>query len=274
MLQQTRVAAVERYYQRFLERFPTAAALAAAPEADVLHAWAGLGYYSRARNLQAAARTIAERGFPSRYEDILALPGIGPYTAAAVASIAFGQPFAVFDGNVRRVLSRVLAEKAPGIVHASALLDPARPADYNQAIMELGALICLPRNPDCPECPLVRVCKARRLGQIARFPPRKSKPLTTNVKIRLCLVRRGRSILLRPPSGQGLWPHFWTLPDLPLSHAQLVTTFSHTVTFRKIAVEVWTGKPRRIPQGHRWISPSKLATLPLATPARKALAAL
>jgi len=273
MLQQTRVAAVERYYHAFLERFPTAAALAAAPETAVLHAWAGLGYYSRARNLQAAARHIAANGFPSRYEDILALPGVGPYTAAAVASIVFGQPFAVFDGNVRRVLSRVLTDPTPSTKQADALLDATRPGDYNQAIMELGALVCLPRSPDCPRCPLLRLCKARRLGQVDRFPPRKAKPATEKLTLRLCLVRRGRSILLKPPSGNGLWPHFWTLPDLPLGNARLRATFFHTVTFRKIAVEVWAGKPKRIPQGLEWITPARLAKLPLATPARKALAA-
>ncbi len=274
MLQQTRVAAVERYYQSFLERFPNAVALAAAPQADVLHAWAGLGYYSRARNLQAAAKRIAASGFPCRYQDTLALPGIGPYTGAAVASIAFDQPFAVFDGNVRRVLSRLFADREPGPALAASLLDVKRPGDYNQAVMELGALVCLPRRPDCPRCPLIRICKAHRLGQVDRFPPRKAKPVTKHVALRLCLVRRGRSILLKPPSGAGLWPHFWTLPDLPLTNERLLTTFAHTVTFRKITVEVWTGKPRRIPRDLQWITPARLATLPLATPARKALAAL
>jgi len=200
--------------------------------------------------------------------------GIGPYTAAAVASIAFGQPYAVFDGNVRRVLSRLLAERKPGQKEADSLLDASRPGEYNQAIMELGALVCLPRTPDCARCPLSRHCKARRLGHVDRYPPRKPKPATAEMTLRLCLVRRGRSILLRPPSGKGLWPHFWTLPDLVLKDPELLAAFSHTVTFRKIAVRVFGGTPLRNPRGLKWISPTQLQHLPLATPAHKALAAL
>lgn len=276
MLQQTRVAAVEGYYQRFLERFPTAGALAAAPESDLLHAWAGLGYYSRARNLQAAARQIVRDGFPSRYDDILELPGVGPYTAAAVASIAFQTPHAVVDGNVRRVLSRLLAQAvsnaAVGQAAADQLLDRSRPGDFNQAVMELGAMVCLPRQPLCELCPLASLCRARKLGQIARFPPRKPKRSTEAVALRLCIVKKGPAILLHPPTGQGLWPRFWTLPDIPLRKPRRVATFTHTVTFRKITVEVWSGSAGRIPRGLEWVSPARLARLPLATPARKALA--
>jgi len=280
MLQQTRVAAVIPYYQRFLTRFPTPAALAGARETTVLRAWAGLGYYSRARNLQAAARQIAKHGFPASYKDALALPGIGPYTAAAVMSIAFGQVHAAVDGNVRRVLSRLLASHTAGQseaqVEAEALLDRRRPGDFNQAMMELGATICLPRTPNCEACPVSRHCKARRLDQVARFPARKIKRETEDVRITWAYVERdverNRAILLQPPKPDGLWNNFWTLPDILLRDAKLIARVRHTVTFRKIEIEVYSGRPARIPKGLVFVSVKKLRQLPLATPVRKALA--
>ncbi len=267
MLQQTRVTAVVPYYRRFLKLFPTARAMARARSTSLLRAWAGLGYYSRVRNLHAAAKEIAKRGFPSRYEDVLALPGIGPYTAAAVMSIAFGKPYAVVDGNVRRVLSRLLANGAAGQKEADRLLDASRPGDFNQAIMELGATICLPRNPNCPECPLLRHCRVRGEGNV----PAKAKRAPEELHIQSALVMKGKSVLLAPPTGKGLWPDFWTLPTLSLRDAKPVMQFTHTVTFRKIRFEVVTGKPVRVPQGLVFVAPARLARLPLATPARKAL---
>jgi len=162
MLQQTRAQAVIPYYQRFLDRFPGAEVLAHAREADVLASWSGLGYYSRARNLQRAARAIVAAGrFPEDYEGIRELPGVGPYTAAAVASIAFGAPHAVLDGNVLRVISRLRADgadvrssktRARFQKIADEWLDRGNPGEFNQAIMELGATVCLPRAPRCPAC--------------------------------------------------------------------------------------------------------------------------
>ena len=164
MLQQTRVAAVIPYYERFLSRFPDLESLAGASETDLLAHWAGLGYYYRARNLQRAARNALEAGtFPADYDGIRHLPGIGEYTAAAVASIAFDLPYPVVDGNVYRVLSRVLNDRTniasgPARKHftvlAGAILDRTRPGDFNQAIMELGATVCLPRKPLCLICPV------------------------------------------------------------------------------------------------------------------------
>ena len=164
MLQQTRVAAVIPYYHRFLERFPDAAALAQAPEPELLALWSGLGYYSRARNLQKAARQILESGtFPNDYASILELAGVGTYTAAAIASISFGLPHAVVDGNVRRVLARWTNDgHADTQQIADRLLDRRDPARWNQAVMELGATICLPREPLCGECPVAAHCASRR----------------------------------------------------------------------------------------------------------------
>ena len=166
MLQQTRVAAVNPYFARFLKRFPTARALARAAEEDVFTHWAGLGYYSRARNLRRAARQIVDLGgFPRDYAALRSLAGVGEYTAAAVASIAFGLPHAVVDGNVRRVVMR-LANSASVDVQAEAerLLDRKNPGGWNQALMELGALVCVPRAPRCGVCPVSGHCGAFRYG--------------------------------------------------------------------------------------------------------------
>ena len=170
MLQQTRVAAVLDHYRIFLERFPNVQALAAASEEAVLAAWSGLGYYRRARMLHRCAQQIAEHHdgrFPQNAEDLLALPGIGRYTAAAIASIAFAEPVAVVDGNVERVLQRFTGINltTPQIwQHAQALLANSRPGDFNQAMMELGAMVCVPRQPKCPECPLQELCATRAIA--------------------------------------------------------------------------------------------------------------
>src|SRR5438876_3184936 len=184
MLQQTRVAAAIPYYERFVQRVPDVHALAAAPEDEVLRLWSGLGYYSRARNLQKAAQQIMTKGggqFPARLEDALALPGIGNYTAAAILSIAYGKQLAVLDGNVARVLARL------GAIHgdirepqrwvqlqetANGLLDPKSPGDWNQAMMELGATLCTPKSPQCLLCPVAQFCEGRKQG-IAELLPEK-----------------------------------------------------------------------------------------------------
>src|SRR5580692_2995461 len=183
MLQQTRVAAVIPYYERFLKRFPNAAALAQAPEEELLTAWSGLGYYTRARNLQSAARQIVERGsFPRAYHEIRELAGVGDYTAAAVASIAFGLPHAVVDGNVRRVTARITNGKGDTQEIADLLLERKNPSRSNQALMELGAVICLPRDPLCAECPIVKQCEARKLGTQNELPGKRVKLATIHLK--------------------------------------------------------------------------------------------
>ena len=272
MLQQTRVAAVIPYFERFLKRFPTAAALARARETSVLRAWAGLGYYSRARNLQAAAKEIARNGFPATYQAALGLPGVGPYTAAAVMSIACGQPHAAVDGNVKRVLARLLADNEAGQQAADTLLDHRRPGDFNQAMMELGEVVCIPRIPRCEVCPVARYCQAHRLKQVDRFPARKIKRAQEAVRIRWAHVVRDGALLLAPPEEAGLWRGFWTLPAIELRNPKLTSTIRHTVTFRKITIEVYTGRITKMPTGFEFVSPARLKTLPLATPVRKFLA--
>src|ERR1019366_7928196 len=192
MLQQTRAQAVIPYYRRFLERFPTVRTLAAASEDDVLALWSGLGYYSRARNLRRAAQQIAAAGgFPREYAAIRALPGIGDYTAAAVGSIAFDLPVAVVDGNVLRVVARVTNDagdisagrtRARFREIAQQWLDPGEPGQFNEALMELGATVCLPRNPLCLVCPLAACCRARQEGTVAQLPVK----LRKTAPVRLC----------------------------------------------------------------------------------------
>ncbi len=270
MLQQTRVAAAIPYFERFIAQFPNTATLAAAPEAEVLRLWGGLGYYLRARNLQRAARRIAEAGsFPSRYETILELPGVGEYTAAAVASIAFGLPHAVLDGNVKRVLSRLECRNDGLREIAGDLLDPAAPGDWNQALMELGAAVCLPRAPRCAECPVERYCGASAAGRQDEFPARRLRPATERLSKRLLLVKRRGRILLTEHGG------FWELPDsaslAQVAAAKEVGRFRHSILNRNYACTVVLARVAGTPEGFRWAGPEELSQLPLSTMTRKAL---
>ena len=221
MLQQTRVETAIPYYLRFLARFPDVASLADAEEAEVLALWSGLGYYRRCRGLLAAARAIVAAGgkLPASARELERLPGIGPYTAAAIASIAFAERVPVLDGNVERVLCRFAARSAGQksrqgrsalLELAARLLDPLRPGDSNQALMELGATVCTPRAPDCPACPLGDDCKARALGAAESFPARAKRLAVKRVLQLVAYVERDRQLLLFRRSGAagqlaGLW---------------------------------------------------------------------
>ena len=216
MLQQTTVTAVIPYYERFVSRFPSVAALAAAPLDTVLSAWAGLGYYARARNLHACAKVVADLGgFPADLAGLQALPGIGVYTASAVGAIAFGLPTVPVDGNVERVASRVFAIEAPlpaakpALRDAAAMLgaDPAaraRPSDVAQALFDLGAGVCTPAAPGCAVCPWIGSCKARAMGIQASLPrktPKKARPVRYGVHFWLCDESGGVLLRTRPASG-------------------------------------------------------------------------
>ena len=215
MLQQTRVAAVIPYYEKFLERFPNVQALAEAPQDEVLRLWSGLGYYSRARNLQkAACQIVAEHGgeFPRTKEAVLQLAGIGEYTAAAILSIAFGQELAVLDGNVARVLARIDTQRGDLRqpqrwrelqARANRMLARNAPGDWNQAMMELGATLCTPRSPHCLLCPVQKFCKARQLGIAEEVPEKRQKRAVVSVHLAAAvfLDGQGNSLLLPPPNG-------------------------------------------------------------------------
>ncbi len=210
MLQQTTVATVKAYFERFTSRWPTVAALAAADERDVMAAWAGLGYYSRARNLVACARALAAEGFPVDETGLRALPGIGPYTAAAIAAIAFGQRAVVVDGNVERVAARLFAvdKPLPGTKPelrrlADMITPDARCGDFAQAMMDLGATVCLPRNPRCGACPLSVACAAYQGGDPGSYPRKVAKAAKPERTATAWWIERGGEVLLvtRPPKG-------------------------------------------------------------------------
>lgn len=227
MLQQTRVETVIPYYERWLRRFPTLEALAAADTDEVMKAWEGLGYYARARNLHAAARLVRERhagALPCDPTALRALPGFGDYTVGAVASIAFGAPLPAVDGNVRRVLCRLfdLPDPTPATLRerASALVPRQRPGDFNQALMELGATVCTPR-PRCDACPLEDVCAARARGTQLERPARKRARAVPELDVAVALIRdvRGRVLLVKRPAG-GLLGGLWSLPAAEMNAGQ------------------------------------------------------
>jgi A/G-specific adenine glycosylase len=289
MLQQTRVDVVIPYYERFLSKFPTVEALARAPEADVLGVWAGLGYYSRARNLQRAARRIVEAGkFPADYDAIRELPGIGAYTAAAVASIAFGEPRAVLDGNVMRVVAR-LTNDAGDIRssttrkrlqdEASRLIDGADPGVFNQAMMELGATLCTVSAPKCLLCPVHAWCEGREAGRQEHLPVKSVAGERKAKEVTVLIIEKGASILLwqRPPDSPRL-AGFWELPEpsmLPgVDLLERIGEFRHSITNTNYRFTVRRAYILNKPRQFRWVVRKTLDTLLLSTTARKALAAV
>jgi A/G-specific adenine glycosylase len=267
MLQQTRVQTVIPYWERWMARFPTVSALAEAPLDDVLAAWAGLGYYSRARNLHAGAREVDGRfggALPSRAADLRAVPGIGPYTAGAIASIAFGERAPLVDGNVARVLARVFAigddikstagHKALWAAAGAlmrALPDAAAPGDLNQGLMELGATICAPAQPRCLACPLVRECAAARDGRQDELPviaARKKESDLPLIERTLVWIEEAGEIVLARRAPEGLFGGLWELPPLEVADALGVTIdrapvafHDQTLTHRRLRIAVVRG---------------------------------
>jgi A/G-specific adenine glycosylase len=325
MLQQTRVAAALPYYRRFLRRFPSVRALARAREQEVLRHWAGLGYYSRARNLRRAAKIIVAQHsgeFPRTLDQALALPGVGRYTAPAVLSIAFGQPLAVLDGNVARVLARMGAlrgdVRAPRRWNrlqsaAQELMDSAcdsqrpakqHPGDWNQALMELGALVCTPRAPRCEVCPVAKFCRARQLGVQEEIPAprRKRRTERTRIAAAVFLDPQGRTLLVRPPAVNGnLFSGLWQFPAVEVNHhprrellallqnlkrkdspsrtqkARRISELKplpsarHAVTYRAITLFPFLVRVERLPSGEgaRTVRLAKLGALPVSGATRK-----
>jgi A/G-specific adenine glycosylase len=316
MLQQTRIEVVRGYYDRFLAHFDTVEALASAPEAEVLRLWAGLGYYSRARNLHAAARVVVHQHggvFPATVEGLRALPGIGRYTAGAIASIAFGVRAPVLDGNVSRVLARlhciggdVRAQKVAARLWtiASDEVPAQRPGDFNQALMELGEVICTPRSPRCTHCPLRGSCRARKDDRVTDFPAPRARPSRPEVTALCGAIERDGLFLFVRRTSKGLLGGLWELPGTEMSTsssgestlaaalrervgltidvAQPLGTVRHIFTHRALSLSVFrcTRSSGRVELGdgyveHRWLplaeAPRQLA-LPSVT--RKALALL
>ena len=287
MLQQTRMEVVLPYFERFLARFPTIAALAAASDDDVTSAWSGLGYYRRARMLRAGALAVMERfsgNLPESVDDLLTIPGIGRYTAGAIASIAFDAPAPIVDGNVTRVVARLFGDDDDPWARAEALVQASEsPRALNQALMELGALICTPRNPTCLICPLSKQCVALATGRVDDLPRPKEKKATRELNIALYVIRdrRGR-VLMRRESGP-LMNDLYHLPHsdtslltgepLDATPRQLLGTFRHTVTIRKIEFTVYTADARglRGRKDYEWIDVSAMSEVPHPSYVTKAL---
>lgn len=312
MLQQTRVAAVIPYYEKFIAAYPNVQALARARADRVLANWAGLGYYSRARNLHRAAKEIVARHegrFPRNYEEALSLPGIGRYTAAAVTSIAYGAPRAVLDGNVARVLVRLgalrgdsratkLWRKLEGV--AQGLLAQNSPGDWNQAVMELGATLCTPKSPRCAECPVAKWCRARQLGIAEELPSARKKraPVALNLAAAVLLDAHGRILLVRQTTGDGaLFSRMWQFPAVDTTGADskkiltgylrenhgirvngnvsLLAPARHTVTFRNIRLEPFLFRVAQLPRpaGSLVVPLTQFGRVPVSNATRKIAAA-
>jgi A/G-specific adenine glycosylase len=276
MLQQTRVAAVREHYLKFLHRFPTIKKLAAARESSVLAAWSGLGYYRRARLVHAAGREVMSRfagKLPGNAAELRVLPGIGRYTAAAIASIAFDEPVAVVDGNVERVLQRVSGSTTVGEViwqRAQELLDPERPGDFNQALMELGATVCLPRQPKCRLCPISDSCATR-----GELPDAGKAVRQRKREIHYALDCGDDSVFLVQRSPKlTLMPGMWELPEVAPTNGndQALLTLRHSITVTDYLVRVMPGPAPRTAEG-RWVAKSRLTKLPLTGLTRKILRA-
>lgn len=223
ILQQTRVAQGYDYYARFVRRFPDVKSLAEADEDEVMRLWQGLGYYSRARNLLAAARSMKDGVFPSSYEGVRALKGVGDYTAAAICSFAYGMPCAVVDGNVYRVLARYFGVDTPidstegkkaFAALAQEMLDTSHPADYNQAIMDFGALVCTPKSPGCMFCPLTETCMALSEGRVADLPVKQHRTKLVDRYFNYLFVRMGKDTLLHKRTADDIWKNLFELPLL------------------------------------------------------------
>jgi A/G-specific adenine glycosylase len=276
MLQQTQVATVVPYYQRFLEKYPTVDALALASEDEVLRLWSGLGYYARGRNLHKAAQQIAREGFPVNADSIEKLPGVGRSTAAAIAVFAFGERAAILDGNVRRVLSRYLGTEEGLWRHAERLLPRNDVQTYTQALMDLGATVCT-RNPQCRDCPVRGDCVARRTDRIAELPAARRKGPLPLKRAKWFVLTNGEKVLLERRPSPGIWGGLLCFPEkmpgLPLRSARELALIEHGFThfrlrIRPVLCEVESAA------GEGWMSMDAACAAAVPAPVRDLVRAL
>jgi A/G-specific adenine glycosylase len=275
MLQQTRVSAVIEHYRKFLLRFPTVKKLARAKESSVLVAWSGLGYYRRARMLHAASKKVLKLHggkLPGTREELGRFPGIGRYTSAAIASIAFGEPVAAVDGNVHRVVERLLGRTSGAQEvwkKAERLLCRDNPGDFNQAMMELGATVCLPGQPNCPNCPVTRECSTRgSLSKIGSRKPQKKRVISYALN-----CRNGSVFLVKRSAQAALMPGMWELPEIDINQDAGVPAFTlrHSITVTDYTVRVVTKSSKAARSSGEWVKNNRAGTLPLTGLARKIL---
>lgn len=303
MLQQTQVETVIPYYHRFIKRFSDVRRLAVAPLQTVLKCWEGLGYYSRARNLHRAAGEVVNRHdsrVPHTWDAIRPLPGVGPYIASAVLSIAFGQPFAVVDGNVKRVLARLLEEPEPVntsrayrvfLPQAELLLERSSPGQYNQALMEAGALVCKPSKPDCVLCPIKDYCRSRLHGTVDNYPRKQRRKPVPVIPVAVGVVRKNGRVLLTQRKNEGLLGGLWEFPGgkiatneksdvacireikeevgLDVKIDRFLTRVRHAYTHFKIVLDVYLCRYLRGevtldgPTDYRWVTIDEIDHYPL-----------
>jgi len=304
MLQQTQVERVKEFFVRFIDRFPTVDALAAATEHDVLRLWEGLGYYRRARQLHAAAKAIvADHGgeFPRTVAELRSLPGIGRYTAGAIASIAMGLPEPIVEANSRRVIARLsgYAERLDGpggdepIWQVAATLVPQQhPGRFNQALMDLGAMVCTPDRPLCQACPLAECCTAKRTGRVTEIPVKAQRRAVKAIRETAVVVRRGNRVLVVQREPGEWWEGLWDFPrvavaaraapraiqqsaflgGLACGGTSRLGRFTHSVTHHRITLDVMAceaGRAGRAAQGRRWVTVGGLAALAMTAPGRR-----
>ena len=314
MLQQTQVATVIPYYERFLDRFPDVEALAAAPLEDVLKVWEGLGYYARARNMHKAAIELVEKYggcFPEAYPELLSLPGFGEYTAGAVAAVAFGQPVPAVDGNVKRVIARLFAletdiSRAPAARRmkkiAVALVDPDAPGDWTQAIMELGAVVCLPKSPKCLLCPVSNLCQGKLRGIATDLPVKPARKRLPHYDVTAAVIRQNGKILIAQRPLEGMLGGLWEFPGgkqepgetleqclrreiceelgIEIEVGQPIITVKHSYTHFKITLHAFacrlvSGTPRSLNVADwRWVSLAEMDDFPFPRTDKKIIAAL
>ena len=295
ILQQTRIDQGTDYWHRFMERFPTVEALADASEDEVLRQWQGLGYYSRARNMHAAARQIVELGgFPKTIEGLRSLKGVGDYIAAAVGSIAFGLPAAAVDGNVYRVLARHFGIDVPINTTrgkhtfealANELLPPDQASAFNQAMMDFGATWCTPRSPRCIDCPVAETCEALRTGRVNQLPVKEKKLKVQQRHLSYIYIRhKGMTALRRRPAGdiwQGLWEPLLvenaSMPDLGCPLTLLASGVKHVLTHRIIMADFYLAEPAscpELPAGYQWVNEQEVTDYALPRLIERLLAKL
>lgn len=282
MLQQTQVKTAEPYFLRFISQLPTIDSLANADEQTVLRLWQGLGYYQRARNLHRSAQIVARDfagRFPRELDELQKLPGIGRYTAGAIASIAFDQPAPIVDGNVARVICRIDAMRddlrsASSIQYlwkrAAELVPRKQPGRFNSALMELGALVCKPRNPDCANCPVRKSCSARSLGVEHLIPIRMRRKANPVEKRIVHVVERSGRFLFEQRPGRGRWARMWqfvtrTPEDDSFEMIEQLAELKHDLTHRRYEFAVWRSKPRAEIQAH-WLTLDDSESLPFPSP--------
>ncbi len=285
MLQQTQIATGLPYYERWMARFPTVKSLASADEEQAMAMWQGLGYYRRCRMLHQAAKQVVATGFPKSRDEWLKIPGVGRYTAAAIASICLGEPTAVVDGNVERVYARMKCDpsigsklKANTWLWADDQMVPEQPGDWNQAMMELGATVCKPTKPLCPICPVSQYCLAHQTNRVTEFPSPKPKPITIKYVEELIIplfeneVGFVASHDLRWWKGLSLLPLSSTFDHDDLKHfAEHLGEIHYTVTNHKIRALVSFARFNEKPKGLTWVDQGKLDKVPLPAPHRKAI---